>query len=544
MATPAKLPSRLWRRSALAWAAVLFGYAALRAYYLSFTPDESRTYLTFVQSSLFQILTFSTPIEPGHLANNHVLNTMLTKLSAFFLGDSPLALRLPNVAAHVLYLTAAYKVSFRVIRQDLLAFCTFVILSSNPYVLDFFSLSRGYGLAMSFSLVALYLLLRAPGRLIRSAGDTAAVFVTGALAVLSNLAFLHLYIALCLAFLLIVLAACRQEASPERENSSNGRDAGKAWRKFFSAGWAHSRAWLTAGGISILLAIYVTPMILKLSSLGALYYGGENGFLQDSVYYLLHDLAYPSAPGIFASPAGSTVTYALKALLILLGLWLFAALLLLAARLWRNRFTEDGFRLLAAMGVMLGCALSILVQHHVFGIRYPIGRSTLFLFPSFVLAAFWSTRYFWRAGPVQGLFLAVALFCGLQWTFSANLSTCNDWEIDAAVEPAVDDLSALRPGEPVSLACHWRFAVTLNYYRQARDLDWLAEVQRHSLDNAEAHNYFLYISSEPPPRLPLEVLRTYRSRRVVLARRSSPSSLLQDPAGLTALGTRRDNGLR
>ena len=84
------------------------------------------------------------------LANNHPLNTALVMLTTAF-SDDVFLIRLPNVVAGVLYLVTAALVASKTTKPLL----SLAVLALNPYLLEFFSLARGYGLAAALVMVAL-----------------------------------------------------------------------------------------------------------------------------------------------------------------------------------------------------------------------------------------------------------------------------------------------------------------------------------------------------------------------------------------------------
>src|SRR5664279_3003482 len=89
------------RDAVMAFAAVsLLAYVAVRAIRIPIVYDEAFSYLNFVSKSFGTILSINTP-EP---VNNHVLNSLLSRLSMLAFGPSEWALRLPNVVAFGLYL--------------------------------------------------------------------------------------------------------------------------------------------------------------------------------------------------------------------------------------------------------------------------------------------------------------------------------------------------------------------------------------------------------------------------------------------------------
>src|SRR5437870_8199974 len=71
----------------------LFATSVYRAATFPFVHDESLSYATFTWAPMF-----------GLTANNHLLNTQLMRWCANVFGPSELALRLPNLLAHSVYL--------------------------------------------------------------------------------------------------------------------------------------------------------------------------------------------------------------------------------------------------------------------------------------------------------------------------------------------------------------------------------------------------------------------------------------------------------
>lgn len=131
----------------------LLGLVAYRAATLSFTHDESATYLYFHQNTIYELF-----LEPlvWSSANNHLLNTLLYKLSISLFGQSDFSLRLPNVLDFLFLLLVAYKFSFKYLNNYWARTVLFLILFINPYTIDFFSLCRGYGLSMLFHFLVVY----------------------------------------------------------------------------------------------------------------------------------------------------------------------------------------------------------------------------------------------------------------------------------------------------------------------------------------------------------------------------------------------------
>ncbi|MFN7979683.1 MAG: glycosyltransferase family 39 protein [Vicinamibacterales bacterium] len=136
---------------------VVVGVAVLalvvaRAVRVPLTFDEAVTYERTVAAPVAAIFDFRT-------ATNHLLNTVLTRVSHAMFGSSVWALRLPNVIAAAGYLAALRAIARRT-RHPVVAAAGVVVLATNLYALDFFALSRGYGLGLALLTLALYGLLR------------------------------------------------------------------------------------------------------------------------------------------------------------------------------------------------------------------------------------------------------------------------------------------------------------------------------------------------------------------------------------------------
>jgi hypothetical protein len=128
----------------------LSGY---RATHQSITIDEAYTFNHYLDGAWSNI--FAQP----YFTNNHVLFSMLAKLSASILGNGEWALRLPSVIAGfflVLGVFAVLKVSVsRAVRWVAL-----VAIALHPLLLDFSVAARGYGLGLTLLIWAMYFATR------------------------------------------------------------------------------------------------------------------------------------------------------------------------------------------------------------------------------------------------------------------------------------------------------------------------------------------------------------------------------------------------
>ena len=129
----------------------LLGLAALcivitRACLQSITIDEAGSFLQYAWHP-----------GPSHwwpVSDNHVLNSILMRLTAALFGVSNLSARLPAIVGAVIYIGSALYLCLRLTNQRLLELLLFTCLVFNPLILDYLVAARGYSLAIGFFLAA------------------------------------------------------------------------------------------------------------------------------------------------------------------------------------------------------------------------------------------------------------------------------------------------------------------------------------------------------------------------------------------------------
>ncbi len=136
----------------LALLAAIFAVNIYRAATQGIIIDEAFTYQHFVAPPLAQVMT-------TYDLNHHILNSLLAKVTTGLFGVSELTLRIPSLFGGLIYLLAARAIVLYVFSAEW-ALAAFALLSLNPFVLDYLSAARGYGLALGFLVSALWFLLR------------------------------------------------------------------------------------------------------------------------------------------------------------------------------------------------------------------------------------------------------------------------------------------------------------------------------------------------------------------------------------------------
>ena len=160
-----------------------------RAARLSLTYDEAAAYIRYVAPHAFpEFDNGPLAVFNFEVATNHFLSTVLTKLVATVAGGGELALRAPALLGYALYLWFSVRL-LRLSMNGVIAAAGLLLLNLNPYLLDFFALSRGYGLSIGLMMGALYYLFM---------GDLSRMLLFATGAVLANFAMLNVYAGLLL----------------------------------------------------------------------------------------------------------------------------------------------------------------------------------------------------------------------------------------------------------------------------------------------------------------------------------------------------------
>jgi hypothetical protein len=358
-------------------------------------------------------------------------------------------------------------------------------------LLDFFSMCRGYGLACSFTLLALVLLLKlVADRRIRPGLGCMASLVA-ALAVLSNLSFLVFFLAfvgvLCSAEMLKFASRIRQQA----------HGAALGTRSLLAT------IALQAVVVALLCSV-VVPIGLKLRELGELYYGGETGFVHDTLGSLLDASTYylPYPAWLLSAVQGGCM------------LALVAVLSSAGHAAWKGDLAPTWICAVPILTILVCVA-----QHHALGTRYPVDRTALFFIPMFALAVVVASRAI-ADGRVAVLVLgAAALLLCANAARSLNFRYLAQWQYDAATRSMLEDLDAARGARPVRLGSHWLFEPTIKYYREVRGLDWLQHSGRSGLRGDHDFYYYRDEDQADVKALRLERVRRYGRSQTVLARR-------------------------
>ncbi len=318
----------------LALSLILMSYMILRAYLVPIIFDEAATFFHFVHVGDYWFFT-SLPD-----ANNHFLNTALTQISYKLFGSSKLALRLPNLLALPIYLFFLFKIGKR-IDNGFIRWTWYLGLMFTHFFVEFFALSRGYGLSMAFLMGVFYHLMIFVDHLRWKNLMWLSVLLF--LAEMSNLSILVLSIAIVIYQILFLVY-----------RKSNGERVSRYVLILFIA--------------QIVPLVFSSYYMFYLNNLGSLYYGDNSGFWNLTVQSL-----------ILMVSGTNNITYS-----IVVGVYIL--ILLLGAG---GMIRKDGFQVLAQEKfvfpvLLILTVIGIVLLSEFFGINNPEDRVAMYFIPLFL----------------------------------------------------------------------------------------------------------------------------------------------------------------
>jgi hypothetical protein len=467
---------------------LLFAYTCTRACMLSITWDEAYSYLEFVRSGIVY------PEKFGDMsANNHLLYTWLEIYLTRWLGTNEWVLRLPSLIAHALFLIYSAKL-VKQLTNKWLGLAAFFIINLNPYLLDFFSLARGYGLSIGLMMVSIYY-LHAFHKAFSNKFAGISVFF-GALSVLANYVMLNY----CLALIGVIMLLMMYQTFHSTDVKSK--------LLFFLKNLSIPMF------IFLLLLAVVLPISLKLRAAGALFFGANNGFWRDTIHTIIDRSLYELNYNFW-------VQRSVKGYIVLT---LLAATVFAGIRFFRKKVSTNTLFLITLILLIGIVVISTIVQHYLLGTLYLIDRTALFLFVLFtVMLVFFIDEVSYERKWMAAIGYGYAIVMVVHFSLAFNLNYTLEWKPDASTKEMLADLEKIKevPKEKdnISISIPLLFETDINFYRDVKKLTWLNPVIRSKTRN-RLYDYYYLSQRELAALNPdsVEILKIYPLTKNVLAR--------------------------
>lgn len=361
-------------------AALAFVYVILRAVLVPICHDEARTFQQFIVTQRFL------PFAAHWDAANHPLITLTGWISYRLFGPGLFGLRLFSVLCFPLFAFHLYRMGTWIIERRV-RWCLWLALLGMPFMIEFFSLFRGYGPAMAFLMMALYHAVR----YLRFGGTRSLglAMLGGALATYGSLTVIVTWAALWAVCALLL-----------------------PWRVARGKATGAVAVMVLSLGVMVFAAAFGHALQVR----GALYYGGDGGLITVTLASLTH----------FVLGSDSTFVLVPAAVVTLVLPWIATRVLA------SGDFRERNVLLMLTAFLLLGELVGRIALGEVFGVHYPEDRTGLHLVPLFVIAfacavdrAAQQQRGIWRWAALPLLFLP------LRAAVMANVERIALWPGDA-----------------------------------------------------------------------------------------------------------------
>jgi hypothetical protein len=410
----------------------------------------------YSSKSIPAILAFKEDIS----ANNHLFNTLFMKAAAGLGFQHPFCLRMLSVLSFALFLLGLYQLLN--LNKHYIVFILLLIPAASPYLLDFFSLARGYAFSFALMIWSIYLFVK--NNALKKQQFWAIQVAT--LAMLANFNLVYVW------FSLMAFHSVRFTIQFKKEHLIS----------FIKS--------ILFPAISFLYLVYVFK---QLSNAEQLYFGGKEGFLENVIKDQLWCFIYDQA-------------YALNSTYLSIWLWSIPVLIFSALVLSFNSSirTKQSFKdFFIVMYVLIFSLCLIALNHYITGSLYPIKRTGLFVSILVFLCMAMFLRFVFDFLPKNKLILfVVILFVGALYVHtlsSFHSKRYREIPYDSHTVEIIQKLAEFKIDTTViNFSSNWQFSPGLNFYKQTQCLNWLPKIEKAPIDtNAQ----FLLVFEEDLPLL-------------------------------------------
>jgi len=407
-------------------------WAVARACVQSITIDEADTYLVWVARP-----------NPSHWeasSNNHVLNSLLMRLSTSIFGLSHLSVRAPALLGAAIYILMALTLCRLLSPVVRVQWPLFAGLVFNPFIFDHLVAARGYALALGFLMAALAIAAYSHARAWPLWQACAACSVCLALSFAANFSF-----AIVDAFTLAAIAiwACARTQALQ----TRARIAG---------------ACILPG---LLATLFVSAPVVLNWPKGQLIYGSHS--LREWFGEVVRDSLYELNPQI-VNPMLMQALDHVKG-------WLIPILLALAAWQWGSILRRKTAQHLPDFCyLVLAVSTASIVTHwtmfKLFHVLMPKERTAIWIVPLAMLAI--------GAVATGRRALTISLYTlSFYFLLCLRLNYFREWYWDADVNKVYAVLAQYNHSSGVKeVASNWMYSSALNYYRLASGRETLDEI--------------------------------------------------------------------
>lgn len=361
----------------------VFLYLTFRSNLVPFVHDEAATFFHYIQKGVFL------PPNAHWDANNHILNSALATLSSHLFGTSEFALRLPNLLIFPLFFFFTYKISTQ-LSNKALRWTFFITLIFSHHFIEYFALSRGYGMSMAFLLASVWYVMKVFENQKLKYYFWASVFLS--LAMLSNLTLANSAI-IIIGILFIQLIRNYKTSGPLQSLNT-------------------AIVILMTSGLTLAFSVWY---LFEFKAKGLLYYGTLDGFWDLSVNSFIKMIIGQenTIVGIFI------IFYFLLSIGVFVYYFFKQKSL---EKMWKSHFLF--------FYLLIGNLVAVSILGYFMNVNFPEDRTGLYFYPFFIGSIFFllDTISFEKRNNLVLLVIIPFLFFPLHFFYNFNFTHSSFWK--------------------------------------------------------------------------------------------------------------------
>ena len=447
------------------------------------THDEGNT-IYCSTTPVTDIVSYKDPVP-----NNHILNTLFIKLNTALFGESLFIARLHNVLSLIPFFLFTVLLSYRLFSEFWLRVALVLMITCQPYLLDFFAVTRGYGLSVAFEMISLYYLLR---RL--EDGNTShlvAALGWAAVGVYANFTLLNYYLPLSA---MLVLHSSITFFKADR-------------RRFV-------RDVVVTGFAGLMLLLVIAVPVKKMVETRQFVFWGTKGFLSDTAQPLIVSLR--SAVDYFKASNEEIYGYTMAFIILTIAAGLFLS--------WRKKQwkPEIWFYILPALVLVYNH-----LQFYLLDVPFLNARTALFLVPLVCIPVAISMGRLLDSYRKFGfVWLMILNFLFVQHFLRGYRSDGTfEWYFDVNTYDVLDKVRVLvakgEASKPASVNCYWIYYPSMSYHTEHQYSDTIKMAAWNTKIDEDQDSEFYYAERGELEKLQdrFDVIAEYGQGQRILLRR-------------------------
>lgn len=449
---------------ALAFLLTIFAIVIYKAIYIPITHDEKSASVYYAFMTVPQIL--DSDIWPS----NHILNSLLVKLSESIFGVYPWSVRLPSVLAFCVLSIALWLIASRFFSANCFVFLTpFFLVLWNPFLIDFYSLARGYGMSNAWLLCSVLAVLLFSQK--RSMKHYYLAILFSMLAAYANFTLLIYWVAVHV-FLSVVSLLNLSETK----------------RPFFTLA---PQIFITLVLSVAFMALCYTPLY-KMNSTNQFIYWEGGSFFANTISNTIDNLLYGET---YWRTSPNRFAIGFLVYLYVTGFYLFTKLVRNRRQVFRDPLFVTYFLLVLVWVVNM-------LQVKLLGTPFLTSRTALSYFVLASLVIIFTLRevdstFVWAK---RSVIPAVLFVCVWHLSHRVNLTDVREWRYDRDTYKVMNYLKEYVKEHPevktVDLNTNWLYNPSFGFYCVAGITPWINLTEYHKEVDTASQTLFYYATHD------------------------------------------------